>query len=42
MNCTLTRKTKQVKVGKVVGGKKVKGDFVMQSSVKCLKYSHSK
>ena len=32
--------TKQVKHGKVVGGKKVKGNFVMQSSVNCLDIDH--
>lgn len=31
--------TKQVKHGKVVGGK-VKGNFVMQSSVLCLDIQH--
>lgn len=41
MNCALARKTKQVELGKVVGGKKVKGNFVMQSPVKCLKYIHN-
>lgn len=33
---TINNTTKQVKNGKVVGGKKVKGNFVMQSSVICL------
>ena len=31
--------TKQVKHGKVIGGK-VKGNFVMQSSVSCLDIEH--
>ena len=41
MNYTLVSKTKQVKCGKVVGGKKVKGNFVMQSSVSCLECVHN-